>query len=102
VPNVTSTGTYQKGVLVYFKLHYADPGHDAVGFGFVGANGARWAQEQHPFTSPSYGIVGPGTIAYPFNLACGTSQAYQSDVKAWIYDSAGHRSKPVTIHLACN
>jgi hypothetical protein len=26
---------------------------------------------------------------------------YTSSVKAWIYDKAGVRSKPVIIHLAC-
>ena len=39
---------------------------------------------------------------YPFNLECGTGQAYQSQVQAWIYDTAGDRSEPVTIDLACD
>ncbi len=64
-------------------------------------NGSGWAQENHPFSSPSYGIVGSDWVEYPFNLACGTSQQYQSDVQAWIYDTASARSHPVTIHLAC-
>ena len=58
---------HTSGVLVYFDIHYADPGNDAEGFGFVGVNGSGWAEENHPFTSPSYGIVGPDSIAYPFN-----------------------------------
>ena len=101
VPQITSEATYQKGQLVYFKVYYSDAGHDAEGFGFVGVNGARWAEENHPFSSPSYGIVGSGWVAYPFNLACGTSRQIQSDVQAWIYDTAGTRSGAVTIHLAC-
>ncbi len=91
VPQITSVGTYTRGVLVYFVLHYSDPGHDAEGFGFVGVNGSGWAEENHPFASPSYGIVGPGSIAYPFNEACGMPQHYDSYVEAWIYDTAGIR-----------
>ena len=100
-PVITSVITYTKGVLVYFYIHYADSGPNAIGFGFVGVNGSGWAEENHPFSNPSYGIVGPGSIAYPFNEACGTPQQYDSYVKAWIYDTAGQRSKPVVIHLVC-
>ena len=42
-----------------------------------------------------------GRVAYPLNLACGTGLDYASDVKVWIYDTAGARSQPVVIHLAC-
>jgi hypothetical protein len=101
VPQITSVGTYQQGVLVYFDIHYADPGNDAAGFGFVGVNGSGWAEENHPFSSPSYGIVGTDSIAYPFNQGCGTAQEYESYVQAWIYDTAGDRSTPVVIHLVC-
>jgi len=102
VPEITSVTTYTQGVLVYFDIHYADPGNDAEGFGFVGVNGSGWAEENHPFTSPSYGIVGPDSIAYPFNEACGTAQQYDSYVEAWINDTAGDRSTPVVIHLVCS
>jgi hypothetical protein len=101
VPQITSAGTYQQGQLVYFNIHYTDPGNNAEGFGFVGVNGSGWAEENHPFSSPSYGVVGADSVAYPFNEACGTSQQYASYVKAWIYDTAGVRSKPVIIHLVC-
>jgi hypothetical protein len=101
VPQIASVGTYTQGALVYFDIHYTDPGHDAEGFGFVGVNGSRWAEENHPFSSPSYGIVGTDSIAYPFNEACGTAQQYASYVQAWIYDTAGDRSTPVVIHLIC-
>jgi Peptidase A4 family len=101
VPSITSVGTYTNGVFVYFDIHYADPGNDAEGFGFVGVNGSGWAEENHPFSSPSYGIVGPGSIAYPFNEGCGTAQQSSSYVQAWIYDTAGERSAPVVIHLVC-
>lgn len=101
VPVITSVTTYTKGVLVYFDIHYADPGHNAKGFGFVGASGSGWAEENHPFSNPSYGIVESGSIAYPFNEECGTPQQYESDVRSWIYDTAGQRSKPVVIDLVC-
>jgi hypothetical protein len=87
--------------LVYFDIHYTNPGNDAEGFGFVGVNGAGWGEENHPFTSPSYGIIGTDSISYPFNLGCGTSQQYASWVEAWIYDTADTRSKQVVIHLVC-
>jgi eukaryotic-like serine/threonine-protein kinase len=102
VPQITGVTTYQQGQLVYFKITYDDPGHDAEGFGFVGVNGSGWAEENHPFSAPSYGILGPGTVSYPFNLACGTAQAYRSQVEAWIYDTAGDRSQPMVIDLACD
>jgi hypothetical protein len=101
-PQITSVQTYTSGVLVYFSIQYADQDNDAVGFGFVGVNGSGWAEEQHPFSSPSYGIVGPNSIDYPFNLGCGTdSQNSPSYVQAWIYDAEGTSSKPVTITLDC-
>jgi hypothetical protein len=100
-PYITQVTTYTQGVFVYFKITYADPGNNAEGFGFVGVNGSGWAQETHPFSSPSYGIVGPSSIAYPFNSGCGTAQQYDSYVQAWIYNTAGEQSPPVTIHLVC-
>ena len=100
-PQITRIYGYQKGVLDYFSLTYSDPDHDAKGFGFVGINGAGWVEENHPFSSPSYGIVGHDRIDYPFNLLCGTPQEYKSWVEAWIYDSQGIRSKPVEIVLTC-
>jgi serine/threonine protein kinase len=102
VPEITRVETHTQGVLVYFDIQYSDPGNDAEGFGFVGVNGAGWAEENHPFTSPSYGIVGTDSISYPFNEDCGTAQQYDSYVQAWIYDTAGGRSTPVVIHLVCN
>jgi hypothetical protein len=100
-PHITRVETYQEGVLVYFRIYYTDPYHDADGFGFVGVDGTFLSEENHPFSSPSFGLVGPGRIDYPFNLACGTDQEDQNDVEAWIYDTAGTRSQPVVIHLAC-
>jgi hypothetical protein len=100
-PQINGIYGYQKGSLVYFSLTYADPDHDAKGFGFVGINGAGWAEENHPFSKPSYGIVGNDKIDYPFNLECGTPQEYRSWVEAWIYDSQGMRSNPVEVALTC-
>jgi hypothetical protein len=101
IPQITGIYGYQKGSLVYFSLTYTNPNNDAKGFGFVGINGAGWAQENHPFSNPSYGIVGNDRIDYPFNLACGTPQEYKSWVEAWIYDSQGIRSNPVEVALTC-
>jgi hypothetical protein len=100
-PYITQVTTYTQGVFVYFKITYADPGNNAEGFGFVGINGSGWAEETHPFSSPSYGIVGPNSIAYPFNQGCGTAEQTDSYVQAWIYDTAGDLSAPATIHLVC-
>ncbi len=101
VPRITSAGTYQQGVWVYFDVHYADPGHDALGFGFTGSNGDRWAEGSYPFSSPDGGIVGPASIAYPLDLACGTARQHTAEIEAWIYDAAGATSQPVVIDLAC-
>lgn len=101
MPQVTAINGYQKGALVYFTIFYTNPDNDAKGFGFAGINGAGWAQENHPFSHPSYGIVGHSSISYPFNLACGAPQHYNSWVAAWIYDKANIRSQAVRIALNC-
>jgi protein kinase-like protein len=100
-PRITGTYTYQQGKTVVFELYYADPGHDAVGFGFVGVDESDLPRQVIPFSSPGAGIVEAGIISYPLNQGCGTGLEYTSSVKAWIYDKAGARSKPVVIHLAC-
>jgi hypothetical protein len=101
VPQITSVSTYTKGELDYFRITYFTPGNDAKGFGFVGINGAGWGEENHPFTAPSYGIVGQDEIDYPFNLLCGAASSYSSSVETWIYNSQGVRSYPVPIALNC-
>ena len=100
-PRITRTFTYQQGEMVYFELFYTDPGHNATGFGFVGVKGSDWPEQSHSFSNPADGIVEPNSIAYPLKQGCGTGFEYFSTVRAWIYDSAGNRSKPVIIHLAC-
>jgi hypothetical protein len=100
-PKITRVETYQEGVLVYFRIYYSDPYKNAKGFGFVGVDGFGWAEEDHPFVNPSYGIVGQDSIAYPFNLQCGTAQEYTTEIKAWIYDATNVSSRPVVIPLAC-
>ena len=97
---IEATTTHTEGELVYLVLIFNDDGR-AVGFGFRGVNGSGWAEESHPFSSPSYGRVSPGRIEYPFNHACGTAQQYESDVEAWLYDDAGQTSEPVSVHLSC-
>jgi hypothetical protein len=101
-PEITRVETFREGDLVFFRLFYTDPNNDAVGFGFRGAHGSPWAEETHPFSDPSFGRVSPGIVEYPFNHLCETGPAYESDVEAWIYDSAGLISPSVTVHLACS
>ena len=72
-----------------------------MGFGFMGVNGIRWVEESYPFSSPHRGIVGPGSIAYPLDLECGTARQHKAEIEAWIYDTAAAASRPVVIHLAC-
>jgi hypothetical protein len=100
-PHITGTYTYQVGEKVYFEIYFSDPGHNAAGFGFVGVQGSDWPRQSHSFSSPASGIVEEGSVIYPLNQECGTGLEYMSDVKAWIYDTTGTRSKPVVIHLAC-
>ena len=101
VPQILTAVTYMVGRLVYVSLTYADPGNDAAGFGLAGVNGAKWAAESRPFSDPSGAIINVDSIAYPFDLGCGLAQPDQTSVKAWIYDTAGARSRPVTVALAC-
>jgi eukaryotic-like serine/threonine-protein kinase len=101
-PRITSTLTYQQGRMVFFVILFSDPGHNAAGFGFVGTNGSDWREQSYSFSSPPDGIVEANSVSYPLDQACGTGLAYESDIKAWIYDTAGTRSRPVVIHLACS
>ena len=87
--------------MVYFEISYSDPGHHAVGFGFVGVEGSDWPLQYYSFSDPAAGIVEANSISYPLNQGCGTGLEFTSTVKAWVYDSAGNRSQPVIIHLAC-
>ena len=101
LPDITRVDTYQQGAMVSFTISYTDTGNNAEGFGFVGVNGTSQPEEDYPFSSPSDGVVEPGSITYSFNQECGTTRQHASYVKAWIYDSAGARSKSVVIHLVC-
>jgi len=101
-PRITGTYTYQQGAMVYFEISYSDPGHNAAGFGFVGVEGSLWPRQHYSFSNPAQGFVEPNSIAFPLNQGCGTGFEYSSTVRAWIYDKAGVRSKPVIIHLACS
>ena len=87
---------------MYFEISYSDPGHNAAGFGFVGVQGSDWREQDYSFSNPARRHRRRGT-ASPIrsNQGCGTGLEYTSTVKAWIYDKAGVRSKPVIIHLAC-
>ena len=101
MPQITSVGTYEQGAWVSFDVNYADPGHDAQGFGFMGVVGFRWLEETYPFSSPGPGIVGPDSVAYPVNLECGTAEQHGAEIEVWIYDTAGARSQPAVVHLVC-
>jgi hypothetical protein len=98
---IVHTFTYQQGSRVYFEIAYSDPGHDAVGFGFVGVQGSDLRERDYLFSNPADGIVAGNSIAYPLEQGCGTGLEYTSTVKAWIYTKAGVRSKPVIIQLTC-
>ena len=100
-PHITGTYTYQQGSRVFFEISYSDPGHRAVGFGFVGVRGSDLRKQEHLFSNPADGIVAGNSIAYPLEQGCGTGLEYTSTVKAWIYNKDHVRSKPVIIHLAC-
>jgi hypothetical protein len=103
VPKIIRTSTYQQGQMVFFEIFYSDPGHDATGFGFVGVQESGDLPRQViPFSSPGPGIVEANTIQYPLDQGCNGNVEFTSSVKAWIYDKAGARSKPVIIHLACS
>jgi hypothetical protein len=67
----------------------------------MGVNGSHRVAASYPFSSPDQGIAGPGSIAYPIDLECGTGRQHGAEVEAWIYDTAGRTSQPVTISLAC-
>jgi eukaryotic-like serine/threonine-protein kinase len=100
-PRITGTYTYQEGEMVFFEISYSDPDKDAEGFGYAGVDGSEWPEQNYSFSSPGPGIVEMGSVIYPLNQDCGTGQEYASNVKVWIYDTAGARSRPVVIHLAC-
>jgi serine/threonine protein kinase len=101
LPDITGVDTYRRGVMVYVEISYTDTGNNAEGFGFAGVNGTSQPEENYSFSSPSDAIVEPGNITYSFNQECGTARRHASYVKAWIYDTAGARSKSVVIHLVC-
>jgi hypothetical protein len=87
--------------MMYVDVYYADPGNNAAGFGFAGADGSSVGQQNYPFSSPGDGIIEPGSISYPFSQACGTPQRRSSSVLVWVYDAAGARSNERVIHLVC-
>jgi hypothetical protein len=106
-PEIVQFESFREGQLVFFRILFTDPDNNATGFGFKGINGAGWAEENHPFSNPSYGRVAqytsPAKVEYPFNLECGTASEYQTDVEVWIYTtSVTQRSNAVDIHLTCS
>ena len=101
VPQITGVATYQQGVWVYFDVHYADPGKDAQGFGFMGVNGRRWVEESYPFSAPNQGVVGPDSVAYPLDLECGTAGQHGAEIEVWVYDATEASSQPVLFQMTC-
>ncbi len=98
---VTHVYTYRQGVTVLVDIYYA--GQDnANGFGFMGVDGSRIAEVNDPFSSPGDGIVETGSITYPFNEGCGTTQSRSDSIEVWVTDAAGKRSPPSKpVHLTC-
>jgi hypothetical protein len=45
--------------------------------------------------------VGVTIADYPFNLQCGTGQAYQTRIAFWVYDATGRRSATKLVSLSC-
>jgi hypothetical protein len=97
---INSVDTYQEGPLIYLSVRFSDPSGLAHGFGFRGANGSGWAEENHPFSDPSYGRVSPGRVDYPFNHDCG-GRSIESDVEFWVINDFGVRGEPAVAHLTC-
>jgi len=100
-PKITGTYTYQQGETVVFEIYFSDPGGDAAGIGLVGVDESDLPQRIIPFSRPGAGIVEANSVSYPLYQGCGSGLEYTNSVRAWIYDKAGARSKPVVIHLAC-
>jgi hypothetical protein len=86
---IANIETSVEGVHVYFRLYYTDLHNEVNGFGFVGADGSGWREENHPFSSPSFGRVSPGRVDYPFNHLCGQPGEYESVVEAWLNHCTG-------------
>jgi hypothetical protein len=86
---------------MFFDIYYSDPGNNANGFGFVGVQGSSVSEQNYPFSSPADGIIETGSIAYPIDQGCGTSQPRSNHVKVWVNYGASARSKSVTIPLVC-
>jgi hypothetical protein len=67
----------------------------------MGVNGSPIAEVNYAFSSPGDGIVEPGSITYPFDEGCGTTQQRSDSVDVWV-TAAGKRSPPYPpVHLAC-
>jgi hypothetical protein len=98
-PQVTRVFTYQQGASVFIDIYYTDSNADS--FGFMGVDGSRIAEANYSFASPGDAIVETGSIIYPFNEDCGTTQARSDSIEVWV-TAAGKRSRPYPpVHLAC-
>ncbi len=101
-PVITRSFTYPQGSQMVFVIYYSDPGNNADGFGFMGVDGSSVGEQNHLFSSPADGIIETGSIAYPINQGCGTSQPRSNRVKVWVnYNADAQQSKSVTIPLVC-
>ncbi len=101
-PVITGSFTYPQGSQMVFVIYYSDPGNNADGFGFMGVDGSSVGEQNHLFSSPADGIIETGSIAYPINQGCGTSQPRSNRVKVWVnYNADAQQSKSVTIPLVC-
>jgi hypothetical protein len=99
---VTKVYTYQQGVTVFVDIYYTDQGNNANGFGFMGVKGSPIAEVNYLFSNPGDGVVETGSITYPFNEGCGTSQPRSDSIEVWVSNTAGKQSPPSKpVHLAC-
>lgn len=101
-PKIVRVDTYRKEALVYLRLYFKDANDDVEGFEFHGAKGSGQGKETRLLPDPPHGRIFPGNVEYLFDQGCGTGSEYESDVTAWIHDSAGPQSKPIMVHLSCS
>ena len=104
-PKIERVETFREGELVFFRLFFSDPNDEVKGFGFVGIKGSGWAKAEFPLSNPGpYGRVSleQRRIELPFNHACGTPFAYESDIEVWISDHTGQPISSNEVHLACS
>jgi hypothetical protein len=93
VPQITSVGAYQNGVLDYFRLTYSDPGDNAKGFGFVGIKGP--AGRRRTTHSPLPPTASSATTRSTIHSTCSAGRPSSTAV-TWKPGSTTPRASEVT------